>query len=430
MSYTPARASLWQKLNQPAALFLIHTCLFNIGLFGIADVVMNFYFTSLGHSPETIGLVQGFSRLGGVFFGIPIGLLADRIGPRRITIYSMIGVALSFFMMVVFPALPMIFMARVLFGIAFTAVNVAFPPLVIEIAKPQDRTKLFSYHDIFGLTGTALGSVVGGFLPTIIVALVAPPESQLVGGRLPAQTPFAYGLALAICGSLAALSALPLLRFGDTQHEGIRSDQKTVATPRAVRERPPVMQLIYLSLPMLVFGVSAGLTFPFYNLFFRTRFSLPDQTVGVVMAIGWMAMGSFSLTASFWARRFGRVPALFLALCLAAVMFVSLGAAQALPVGVIAFAGALALRNMVVPLFSPLHMESVPPSAKNLASSFGTVTWNIGYFMASAVSGFWQRDFGFGYIMNMAAFFVILTGISIWIIFAKRKPYVTGATLP
>jgi len=44
-------------------LFLLYSAIFHIGVLGLADVVLNFYFVSLGYDSQVIGQLQSYPRL-------------------------------------------------------------------------------------------------------------------------------------------------------------------------------------------------------------------------------------------------------------------------------------------------------------------------------------------------------------------------------
>jgi len=77
------------------------------------------------------------------------------------------------------------------------------------------------------------------------------------------------------------------------------------------------------------------------------------------------------------------------------------------------------------PLFQPLLMDSLPATLHNLASSVGFVLWNIDYFTASILGEIWQTEYGFGFIMQIVALTVFMTGISVVLNYRKRQTYVT-----
>jgi MFS family permease len=114
--------------------------IFNIGLLGLLDVVLNFYFVSLGNNSETIGLLQSLPRLAGFLTSVPIGLLTNRIGTRRVIIISSIGCALALWVQLI-PALPMLALSRFLYGLAYGAQQIANAPLMVELTDPKERTQ-------------------------------------------------------------------------------------------------------------------------------------------------------------------------------------------------------------------------------------------------------------------------------------------------
>jgi len=402
-------------INRPIALFMIHSAIFHVGLFGITDVLLNFYLVSLGYSTETIGVLQAIPRLGGFLTGLPAGLLADRIGARKITIFGMLGIALSYVFLLAWPTLPMIAIGRFVVGVSYSAAFIASNPLMMAIAVPGYKTHLFSYYQIVTMLATSFGSFVGGYLPTLIVSAVY--AAHAAADRvMDAQTPLAYRAALVVASGLSLLSIPPLLRL--TEPLAIDHKKQTAAITRV-----PWLQLVFLSSPFLIFGVTAGLTFPFYNLFFRATFNIPDQTVGAILSLGWLGMGLIMVANPWLDRRFGKARAIGVTMTIAAVAFLCLSVAPTLALSVIAYLIAVSTRNTMTPLFQPLLMESLPVSLHNMASSIGSMLWSMGWFVATTISGFWQEQYGYGFIMQVVAVGVFLVGVSTVLIFRKRQPH-------
>jgi MFS family permease len=400
--------------NRQVSLFLGHSALYHIGLLGIADVVLNFYFVSLGHGSETIGILQALPRLSGLLTGLPIGLVAYRLGARRILIVSTVGVALTFPLLVIWPSLWLLGISRFLLGMFYGAGQIATSPLMVTLTDTEHETQFFSYHNVTSMGMSAFGSVIGGFLPALMVSLF---PFAIQGASVPGeQTPFAYGAALVICGIITLISIIPLF--------WLDTPEADKAAERAKRQQIaiPWRRLAVLSSPLLVFGFTGGLTFPFYNLFFRQTFALPDQTVGMIMSLGWLGMALVPMANPWWERRFGRAWALGIMLTIAAIAFWGLSLAETLLFGVITYAIAISFRNVMQTLYQPLIMDALPPELRNIASSIGLVLWNIGWFTATALSGFWQTTYGFGFIMRLVAIGVMITAISVVVIFRQREP--------
>lgn len=392
--------------------FMLYSAIFHIGLYGITDVILNFYFTSLGHSSETIGMLQSLPRIGGLFISLPAGLIATRLGPYRILLYGSAGIALSMALPLAVPTLPSLAISRLLLGLFYGGQQIAMNPFMGSLTSSDQQPFLFSYHNVITMFATAFGSFVGGFLPTLAVSVLNLPAPVETASH---STP-AYAAALLVGLLVVIISLLPLLSVSES------SSAQMAAKVRLPLRDFPWKRLLLMAVPMLFFGFTGGLTFPFYNLFFRETFRVSDEVVGTILGIGWIGMGIIPLINPWLDRRFGRSNALFITLTTAAIAFFGLSITTSLWLSVVAFVIGAAARNTMQPLFQPLIMANLPPSVHNMASSVGFVAWNIGWFSATSSSGILQAAQGFDFIMQVVAGGVLLTGISVLLVFRQPEP--------
>lgn len=403
-------------LTGPVSQFLLYNGLLHIGLLGVSDAILNFYFVSLGHNQETIGLLQTLPRLGGFAISVPAGLLANRIGTRRIVVISTWGLMLSYLMIIIWPSLVMLGLSRLLMGLFWGGIQIATTPLLIRLSTTQFETHVFSYLNVITMGATAIGSFVGGYLPLLVVRLF--PDAVQALDVPPEQTAFAYRIAL-LLGTVTVLAAFwPLWRLPD-DGPGAIARRAVASSDRAT----PWLLIFGLSSPMVIFGFTGGLTFPFYNLFFRVTFEVPDKTVGTILSIGWLGMAVIPLVGPIWERMMGRTWTLALALSLAAVAFLGLSVAPSLAFSVVCFVGAISFRNMMQPLFQPLLMDALAPALHNVTSGVATVLWNVGWFTATAISGFLQMTYGFGVVMQIVSVGVLINAAIVVVIFRHRQPH-------
>lgn len=398
-----------------ALLFLVYSAIFHIGLLGMVDVVLNFYFVSLGHGPDTIAFLQSLPRLAGLLTSVPVSLLTNRLGTHRVILYSTLGIVGTVIMLVFLPTLPALALSRFLLGFLYGAQQIAMSPLMMTLVEQQEQTSFFALHNVVSMTAMSFGSLIGGGTPAWMVSLLAGVASA--EDVASAQTPFAYGAALMASGLVVLISALPFL------YVRIVSASSKDARTRARLARSPWGYLVVLMLPMLPFGFTGGLTFPFYNLFFRDRFGSSDQLVGIILSIGWLGMAFIPLANPWWEKRFGRANALGLTMMIAAVGFMGLAFASTLALSVLTFVIAASFRNVMQPLFQPLVLDHLPVDFHNTASGVGMVLWNIGWFAATSISGYLQKTVGFGVIMQIVAAGVLFTGVIIVLIFRNRPRY-------
>ncbi len=392
-------------LNRRVLLFLCHSLLFHIGLLGIADILLNFYLVSIGYDGATIALLQALPRLSGFMIGLPIGLVADRIGNRRLIALSSGGLALCVAATALTPNLLVIALCRFGWGACFGANQVVKPPFMVTLTDASEHTAQFSWHNLVSMFAVALGSVVGGLLPLLLSqALAITPAAGLRAEEMP----LAYRASILCAAGLLLLSVAPVLALPETGGAGSRKQAHDG------RARPiPWSRILRLTLPLFVFGISGGLTFPFFNLIFRELFGISDGAIGGVIGFGWLAMGLLPLLNPHWEGRWGRAGALLALMAASAVAFIGFSLAQALWLAVLCYALAIGLRNTMQPLFQPLLLASLDRAHHNIASSVGLALWNIGWFAASFSFGWLQAALGTREIMLLVALFVLFNGISI-----------------
>lgn len=400
-------------LNGRVLLFLCHSLLFHIALLGIADILLNFYLVSIGCDTATISLLQSLPRLSGFLIGLPIGLIANRVGNRRLILLSTAGIALSVAATALTQSLPLIALSRFLWGACFGANQVVKPPFMVTLTDRSEHTAQFSYHNLVAMLAVAIGSAVGGMLP-----LLASQALSITGapGLPPEEMPLAYRASIIGAAIVLLLSNVPILSMRGPVAGGEGAAQAALGRWRST----PWRRISRLTLPLFVFGLSGGLTFPFFNLIFRELFGISDSAVGGVIGLGWLAMGLMPLLNPAVEARLGRAGALTALMLISAAAFVGLSWSQGLALAIVFYALAIGLRNTMQPLFQPLLMDSLDETWRNVASSIGLVMWNIGWFISTFCFGFLQSAIGTRNIMLLVAFFVVLNGFTIHVT-AKRR---------
>ena len=413
MSYRAGRIRHVPGLNRRVLLFLCHSLLFHIALLGIADILLNFYLVSIGYDTATISLLQSLPRLSGFLIGLPIGLVANRVGNRRLILLSTAGIALSVAATALTQSLPIIAVSRFLWGACFGANQVAKPPFMVTLTDRSEHTAQFSYHNLVAMFAVAIGSVAGGVLP-----LIASQTLSIVGTveLRPEEMPMAYRASIIGAAILLLLSNVPILSLRGKVANG------EGAAGFGLWRSAPWRRLLRLTFPLFVFGLSGGLTFPFFNLIFRELFGIADSAVGGVIGLGWLVMGLMPLLNPAVEARLGRAGALTALMSISAIAFVGLSLAQGLAIAIVFYVLAIGIRNTMQPLFQPLLMDSLAAAYHNVASSMGLVMWNIGWFISTFSFGVLQSAIGYRNIMLVVAFFVVLNGFSIHVTAKRRCP--------
>ena len=392
-------------LNGQVLLFLCHSLLFHIALLGIADILLNFYLVSIGYDTATISLLQSLPRLSGFLFGLPIGLVANRIGNRRLIVLSTVGIALSVAATALTQSLLVIAFSRFFWGACFGANQVVKSPYMVTLTPRGEHTAQFSWHNLVSMFSVAAGSALGGALPIVMSGALS---IAAAGALRPEEMPLAYRASILSAALVLLLSAAPLLLLNrrpasGQMQRGIRGFGRSVPWRRVLR----------LAFPLFIFGISGGWTFPFFNLIFRDLFGISDSAIGGVIGLGWLFMGLLPLLNPVWEARLGRAGALTGLMLASAVAFVGFSLSQALWIAVVFYVMAIGVRNTMQPLFQPLLMDSLEQEYHNIASSMGLAMWNMGWFVSALTFGWLQAAVGIRVILLLVAAFVVLNGLTI-----------------
>lgn len=115
---------------------------------------------SQGASPALVGLLMALFALLPMFFGIPVGRLADRIGVRRPMLWGSIGCAVGGALPAILPGLPALFVSASLIGLSFMLFQVPAQHATGELGGPANRAANFSW--------LALGYALSGFFGPLI----------------------------------------------------------------------------------------------------------------------------------------------------------------------------------------------------------------------------------------------------------------------
>ena len=400
-------------LNAQVALFLCHSLLFHIALLGIADILLNFYLVSVGYDTATISVLQSLPRLSGFSSACRSRLVANRVGNRRLIAISTAGLALSVAATALTQSLSNHRRQPFLLGRMLRRQSSCEAAFMVTLTDRSEHTAQFSWHNLVAMFSVAIGSALGGALPLLFSETMSIAGS---GDLRPEEMPLAYRASIISAAIVLLLSAAPLLflRRGSASRDIARGDAF------GLWRKAPWRRILRLTFPLFVFGISGGLTFPFFNLIFRELFGIADSAVGGVIGLGWLMMGLMPLLNPFWEARMGRAGALTALMIVSAIAFVGLSVAEALVIAVIFYVLAIGIRNTMQPLFQPLLMDSLDALNHNIASSVGLVMWNLGWFVSTLSFGLLQAAIGYRNIMLVVAVFVVLNGLSIRLTAQRR----------
>ena len=172
------------------------------------------FHTEFGLSKVETGALLSSASVASVLFSMPLGVLADRVGARKLTVAASGLMALATIGQGFAVGFVTLFGARLVYGLAFAAIWTAGLSWLADSVSPERRAAALAAATTVAGTGIMIGPALGG----------------LVADHFGIAAPFVAtgGLALALAAALAAAGP-----GGRAEHE----PQATLAFLRAARRQ-------------------------------------------------------------------------------------------------------------------------------------------------------------------------------------------------
>jgi predicted MFS family arabinose efflux permease len=181
--------------------------------------------------------------------------------------------------------------------------------------------------------------------------------------------------------------------------------------------------LFKLTFPFFLVGMGAGLIIPFLNLYFRDRFDLTPQTIGVYYGLVQATMILGVLVGPELARRFGMVKTIVFSEWASLPFMVILAFTHNLPLATMAFLMRGALMNMGVPISNNYMMERVGESDRALVNSWSMVAWSLSWAITAALGGFMIERAGYVMPLLIASVLYVASSVLYFLYFRRCEVY-------
>ncbi|MCX6780371.1 MAG: MFS transporter [Candidatus Magasanikbacteria bacterium] len=264
-------------------LTIAFTVLMDVVGLGIVLPSLPFYIARFGGSAiEITYLFAAYAACS--FLSTPmLGALSDRIGRRPVLMASIGSTALGWIVFASANSLPLLFLGRMIDGLAAGNFSTAQSYLV-DISKDEvDRThNLGMIGALFGI-GFIIGPMLGGLL-----------------GAISPSLPFWTAGGLAVLNFIAAYFFLK-----ETHH--VRNTDKMYINPfRPIARAWANKQLLPYFIVWFLFGLAVAGVFSVNSIYFADRFGFNAFTIGVIMAVQGviMALNQMVGLKRFWLKRF------------------------------------------------------------------------------------------------------------------------------
>jgi predicted MFS family arabinose efflux permease len=359
-------------------------------------LLFNLYLKELGFAEGRIGNVISATTLGSVIMAIPASILIRRFPIKRILIIATPIAAFSNIIQVTATQYQMILAAGFSAGFAAVFSRVAAAPFFMRNSTPKERPYLFSMQFALMLFAGIIGNLLGGFLPGVIAR----------SGMVPYLT---YRYTLLIFGGLVLVALMPIMLIKQ-KHLGPLEPMKIHST-RLILE---------LFLPTFAVGIGAGLSVPFFNLYFKSVFHAKTSMIGIYYSMQQLLMITGLLVAPVIAERIGKTRTVVLSQLISIPFLITLGITRNIYLAVVAFLVRASFMNMAQPLWTNFAMEKVRTDEQPFTNALLVIAWMAGWGASASIGGMLIERFSYAIPFFATSVLYLLSTFLIYNFFVKK----------
>lgn len=383
----------------------------------IAALNVNYYAHSLGYRPDFIGLLSAMPAAGALISAVPTGMLADRIGRKKVLVATAILTPLFLAGIGLGTSAPWLLICAFMQGVVSNAYWVTNLPLLTENTTENQRVGVFALNSFLLLGVGALGNLLGGAIPEFVAGILHVSAASTVplrwGVLAAASSTFIFGLPLWFLHEPErALLVREVQEEGEqagkTEKISGRLKEAAQALPDNKQERWPIALFTKLLIPDLLFTMGEGAVVALMQLFFILRFHLLPGTLGIIFTISGLAGGVFSLTAPLFVKRWSKLRLVTSVQYLGAPLMILIGFAPTLPLAIAGEYARSLMRTLIEPVYAAFAMEQVSDRHRATLSGFYSVTWSIGFSIGPTIAGWLQANVSLSTSFIFGAFCLIL----------------------
>jgi MFS family permease len=400
----------------PDACLLFVTRFTRLFAYGALSVILVFYLTGVGLSESQTGLLFTLTLAGDIVISLFLTTAADRLGRRRMLVVGsllMAGAGAAF-------ACTSNFLFLVLagtIGVVSPSGNEVGPFLPIEqaalahVIPSRFRTAVFAWYTLAGSFATAIGSLCGGLIPSVLQGKMAPDR---------------YRAVVVLYACLGLLLALVFLRLSPAvEVNTLRGDDPVppLTTNRfgVTHSRRVVFKLSGL------FALDAfGGGFVVQSLaayWFYLRFGINPGTLGAIFFGANVLAGISALLASRLASRFGLVKTMVFTHLPSNVLLILVPLMPTLPLAISVLLLRFSISQMDVPARQSYVMAVVRPDERSAAAGITGVARTVGASIAPWFVGLmFARPSLISLPFFIAGTLKIIYDLSLYRAFVSRTP--------
>ncbi len=403
-----------RSFSPNARRYLVFTAL-NAVSWNASNLTFNLYLHSLGYQQGFIGWLNGLPSLVVLCCGLPIGIVASRVGYRRFMVVgSFLGAVAALGLGLGSARLALVSFSLI-GGLAMALSWVVGAPMMMAISTKDERVFLFSVQQAVMMGSGFVGSLLAGFVPELAAGLLEVDSASTIPLRLTYLVGASFNL----------LAIIPIVGMGQVKgNEGVAPEAWFRSLPSSRRELGLFARILG---PSALISFGAGAMVVFFQLFFRLGFGLSPGSMGILFAWSSVVTAVATLASPILAGRLGKVRTIVVTQLISIPFLLLLAYSRNLPAVIVAYYFRQALMNMSGPLQTTFGLELVREGQRATLTSLQAMLGSLGRGgLGPIVSGYLQErsggEFTLAFTMTTGCYVV---GTSLFFLFFRgfeRRP--------
>lgn len=382
--------------------WLIYLTSFSSLAYGYLIIAITAWLPEMGLSSGEVGLLIGVNGLVFVLSAIPIGLMADKRGRKKIFMLGLIGIPPSILVFAFTAELGHLLIASAIAGVCEGGFASTWNALIADQTTTANRNQAFSLSFIVGNASFGMGFALPFLFPAI----------QNMAGITAEEI---HDYAFMLVAGVAALSPLFLWP--------VLSDYKEDLKPREgfVRGQSTGILLKFSGINSLI-GLGAGFIIPLIPTWFLLKYGITDTWSGPLLAISNITIGLAAILSSRLADNYGMVKAIVVTQALSTVFMMSLAFSPTAMLAAGVYLVRAALMNMAVPILDSFLMGIITKEERGFASALNSLIWRLPNSVSTIVGGKMLEKGDYSTPIYIATAFYVVAIVLFYAVFKGVKP--------
>jgi len=397
---------MWAYINEATNLssgvrrFIASEALLGIAI-GLYALVFNLHLLDIGFDEAGIGRITSMGTLIIGIFSIPIGLLTNYFGRKKLLVSGLTFMGIGYLGIGLGQEPITFYISQVIASIGISMLITSEIQLLFHYSRSKkEETKAFSMLFAMFTFFTGIGTLIGGFLP------------NLLGGRTTIyQSTIIIAALLVLTGALIRGILLPTEKSSDNV-------QKASFSMVEIKRQLKNKRIWLFSFFTFLIGASYAIVVPYFNIVLKFRFSLNDELISLLLTINglFLFLGSFFMP--YFLERWGDRKTYFIlyitTIAVSLILFINV------PIGVFSIllftrgGGFTMLNNMI----DSQTMQAIADEDRNIFAGLRVVFRSVGSAIANLSAGIilnyknYSLPFLISGILLLASFFFYFMVIS------------------